>query len=409
MYFLVSICWLSFVFTTCFAFSTDTVFHIINGYRLDRVDGSSLGWMTGGENACAFHCLSNQDYRTFFVNKRSLMCRFYSLSPFMIQYELVPDPDWSVYYRVNTTSWIHIAKFSSFKEDYFNGHFSYELWSNPDSKNTQNCAVGNVDLKCHKHYVHRSKDLLLSSNSIKKIKVSLYENGTEAAWTIFEKKSGADDNWFQPSRVVDSFPWDTELLRSSAEMSLAPQEHDSSTRFSILKAKRGYPVRPLSPHKYWMKIQEKSNPLFCESADPTPWILFSKGPNPTLLSRSSVSLLVNWTAATGSAGGGALSWNDAETFCRDHLGVTVATWNEVDDARVNNAFQCCVKGWMAHVVTGGGVAGYPMNEAQPACGGRVGMVGWQLDGGGGERWDVYCRADQQLVGLADTLVISVNA
>ena len=63
--------------------------------------------------------------------------------------------------------------------------------------------------KCERHFVDHDKDTILASDSTTKVKVSLYDDGVEAAWVIFKKQPGSDDHWFQPSRIVDSYPWDT--------------------------------------------------------------------------------------------------------------------------------------------------------------------------------------------------------
>ena len=150
--------------------------------------------------------------------------------------------------------WKSIAKFSTHSGT-FRGKFSHELWTSSSIEDDfSSCVTITNSESCSFHYIHKGKDWLMGLSEVKQVKVSLYENGTEAAWAIFEKKPGADDNWFQPSRVIDSFPWDTELLRSSAEMSLAPQEYNQGTRFYIVKPKPGYPLKARSPHEYWMQI-----------------------------------------------------------------------------------------------------------------------------------------------------------
>ena len=41
------------------------------------------------------------------------------------------------------------------------------------------------------------------------VKISVYKDGSEVAWVTFEKNPGDDsDGWFDPSRVIDSYPWD---------------------------------------------------------------------------------------------------------------------------------------------------------------------------------------------------------
>ena len=82
-------------------------------------------------------------------------------------------------------------------------------------------------------------------------------------------------------------------------MSLEPQENNQDTRFYIVKSKPGYPLRRRSPHSYWMKIYESSKVDICQyGLIDTPYILYSKGPGPNLLSKSAVSLIINWTSPT---------------------------------------------------------------------------------------------------------------
>ena len=226
--------------------------------------------------------------------------------------------------------------------------------------------------RCNNHYVHKGKDFLMQLEETTKVKVSLYKKDAEAAFVIFEKKSIPNDNWFEPSRVIDSYPWDVELLKSSAEMSLEPQQHNQDTRFYIVKSKPGYPLRRRSPHSYWMKIYENSEVDICQyGLIDTPYILYSKGPGPTLLSKSAVSLIINWTSLTERNASYSLTWADAENFCQTHLDTKLPTETEVDIARVNQHYECCKAGCMAN-----NKVGYPMNQKRKGCGNKIGIVRW---------------------------------
>ena len=171
-----------------------------------------------------------------------------------------------------------------------------------------------------------------------KVKVSLYKDGVEVAWVIFDKQPGSNDNWFQPSLLIGSYPWDTKLLKSSSHMSLEPQQYNDNTRFYIVESNPDFYLRPSSPHKYWMKIISISNE--CEyGIVKTPYILYSKGPNPTLLSKSRVSLVVKWSVPSGRYY--KFSWAEAQNLCETRLNVPIATFNDVNDARVNQPYQYC--------------------------------------------------------------------
>ena len=178
-----------------------------------------------------------------------------------------------------------------------------------------------------------------------KVKVSLYEDGTGAAWVIFDKQPGSNDNWFQPSRIIESYPRDTELLKSSSEMSLDPQENYGETRFYILESNPDFNLKIWSLHAYWMKIFEAGHTFgflngACEYGDHYihPYILHSKGSNPTLLSKSNVSLIEKWDSSPGTNN---LDWSEAEHFCETHLPVPIATMDDVDNTRINQPYQCC--------------------------------------------------------------------
>ena len=93
-------------------------------------------------------------------------------------------------------------------------------------------------------------------DTVTKVKISLYKDGVEAAWVIFDKQPGSNDNWFQPSRIIDSYPWNTELLKSSSDMSMEPQQNNDKTRFYIVESNPDFYLREQSPHRYWMKISE---------------------------------------------------------------------------------------------------------------------------------------------------------
>ena len=134
-----------------------------------------------------------------------------------------------------------------------------------------------------------------TSSTVSKVKVILYEDSIEAAWVIFDKKLGSSDSWFQPLQIMDSYPWNTEMLKSSSEVSLEPQQYNDNTRFYIVESNTNFYLREWSPHRYWMEIHEEINPIDdrwteCEyGIVDQPHILYKKGPYPVLLSKSRVS------------------------------------------------------------------------------------------------------------------------
>ena len=263
----------------------------------------------------------------------------------------------------------------------FEGDLSYELWNTPKmSVNNVSCA-GNVSTGCGRHFVHHAKEWLLGDNSGTKVKISLYEANVETAWVIFDKRPGSNDNWFHPSRVLDSHPWDAQLLKSSAVMGMEPKEYNDAVRFYILESNPTLHLRELSGHPYWMKIVD-SESSECEYGRSVnyPYILYSKGPNATLLSKSAVAHIIKWSSPTG--GRYTLPWSEAQTFCEDNLHVPIATYDEVNSARMNQPYECCNRGWMANQVNS-----YPLVVNRgPGCGGP-GMAGTSTSGS----YNVYCK------------------
>ena len=346
--------------------------------------------------------LSQPTYcRSGSCSDREAKCKLHRVSPWdlSLRGNISTNADWLFFIRdaEYVPEWKPIAKFSS-SSGTFEGDLSYELWNTPKmSVNNVSCA-GNVSAGCSRHFVHHAKDWLLGKNSGTKVKISLYEGNVERAWVIFDKQPGSDDNWFHLSRVLDSHPWDAQLLKSSAVMGMEPQEYNDAVRFYILESNPTLHLREQSGHPYWMKIVD-SESSECEYGRSVnyPYILYSKGPNATLLSKSAVAHIIKWSSPTG--GRYTLPWSEARTFCEDNLHVPIATSDEVNSARMNQPYECCNRGWMANQVNS-----YPLVVNRgPGCGGP-GMAGVSTSGS----YNVYCKPDQSLVGVADTMVISIN-
>ena len=383
-------------------------YQYLKGYKVEEENGLTI--VTESYNMkgkiCLLHCLSRADCRSVSANNLN-MCKLHSVSPYEMGFmgQITNENTWRLFYTETVKLWLPIAKFSS-SNGVFMGDYSWEVWTNPSSSmNNDVCASENVSVSCNRHYVHKHKDWLLGLEHVTKVKVSLYEDAVEAAWVIFEKQPGSDDNWFQPSRVIDSYPWDTDLLKSTAEMSLEPQEYTNTVRFYIVKS-NSFHLRAWSPYKYWMKIFEADISQVglvnqCEYGTvPAPYILYSKDSNPTLLSRSGVSHVVKWSAPSGG-GWNTISQTEAPAFCQTHLGVPIATYDEVDTVRANRPYQCCRFGWMAN-----NTAAAPMNEVVGSCTSHVGTTTTGTNSN--SKFPVYCKPDHDLVGIADTMVISIN-
>ena len=345
---------------------------------------------------CLKQC-SSSDCGSASFSKSQSLCRIRPTSPWHLSFtgNVTENNDWKTYVRVTGVlpEWKPFAKFST-SSGTFEGSGSYELWNSACSGNNDSCVSDDLGVRCEKHYVHCAKDWLLGINSGNKVKISLYDNGNEVAWVTFDKQPGSDDNWFQPSRIVDSHPWDTELLKSSSEMSLEPQAGNNKVRFYILESIPTLTLKTNSGHAYWMKIIDTQS-TECEYGRGVnyPYILYSKGTSATLLSKSAVVRIVKWNPGHYS-----LPWSEAQTFCQNNLHVPIATYGEVNNARIYQPYDCCARGWMANQINS-----YPIIVGRGGCGGP-GMAGTSSSGS----YDVYCKPDQSLVGVADTMVISIK-
>ena len=347
-------------------------------------------------SGCLKNCSRSLDCNSVSWSKSQEICKVHSVSPYDMDFNgnINKSSDWNLYVKNEGVSWKPIAKFSS-SNGQFQGDSSFKLWSHFwDSMNNDSCVREKLNVRCNRHYVHKERDWILNLREAKKIKISLYEDGIEAAWVVFDKQPGSSDNWFQPSRVIDSYPWDTKLLKSS-EMSM---ESFRKSSFYIVKPNPAFYLKYPSPHAYWMKIYETVSVNICVYGNTnSPQILYSKGPSLTLLSKSLVSR-VNPTFPN-SHWRYNLEWSEAENFCETNLHVHIATHDEVNQCRITQGYECCRWGWMT-----GGVASFPMNRKHPNCGNIIGMMPAQTSGS----FDIYCKPDQNLVGLADTMVISVE-
>ena len=265
----------------------------------------------GREKICFLECLKTKGCKDASYEETMGQCRLHFVSPFNMNFdgEIVERPSSKLFHFQSAENpWTPIAKFST-SGGVFNESDSWEVWSDPSSSvNTDPCSKAGEDINCTRHYVHKYKEWVLGVGFISQVKISLYDNGEEVAWAIFRKLPGSDDTWFQPSRVIDSFPWDPELLRqSTTEMSLEPQPGNERIRFYIVDKHIDEPFAGLAAFKYWMKIVE-SESVCSYGKFPVPQILYSRGPEPTMLTQSSVANFQGWN------GGYSISETEGLTF-----------------------------------------------------------------------------------------------
>ena len=90
------------------------------------------------------------------------------------------------------------------------------------------------------------------------IKISVYKDGSEVAWVIFAKNPGDDsDGWFDPSRVIDSYPWDKiQLQESTARFLTKTGNQNRNNYWSISEGAKynTHNVGAISAHAHWLTI-----------------------------------------------------------------------------------------------------------------------------------------------------------
>ena len=394
MLFFLILCNIEFIhcgFTTGKLSQTIPGFELNNSKHLDY----TVAEADEGQKICFLECLSTSGCKYASWYHGNGLCKLHYVSPLHLSFtgEIIQsESSQLIHIPATENPWLLIAKFSTAYDEHFDGGTSWELWSDPSlSNNTDECSVAGEDVNCTRNFVHNNKEWVLGVGFVSKVKISLYDNGEEVAWAIFRKLPGSEDTWFQPSRVIDSFPWDPELLRQTptTEMSFEPQPGDTGAGFSIRESH----VSSAQPaaYKHWLKIRPPGSGNCVYGKTPSPQILYSRGPGSTTLITSSVAHF------EGLSGRYTLNSNQAQTFCDTNLGVPIATYDEVDNARVTEDYECCAWGWVD-----GGISVIPMNSV--SCGTAVGT-----DTGTRGLNNVYCKMNNSLVGVADTMVISVLA
>ena len=222
------------------------MFNIVPGYGAHGSNEviTTLRYSAKNMYECLVECLS-WNCKTLWNSKMDSVCKIQPVSFLELNFvgDILSKGGWNLFYSIAPNSWIPIAKYSASMGE-FNGDFLYELWNNPvNSMNNNTCSSTNESTRCNRHFIHKNKDWLQGLDTVTKVKVSLYKDGVEVAWVIFDKQPGSNDNWFQPSQIIDSYPRDT-----SSDMSLEPQQYNVNTRFYIVESNPDLYLRPSSPH-----------------------------------------------------------------------------------------------------------------------------------------------------------------
>ena len=115
------------------------------------------------------------------------------------------------------------------------------------------------------------------------VKISVYKDGSEVAWAIFGKNPGAGDVWFDPSRIIDSYPWNKSQLQENTARFL--KKGVGNRNFWMISEGVKYNtfnVGTKSAHAHWLTILTgRSCDLRVETAVPA--IMYSKVGGPVFL------------------------------------------------------------------------------------------------------------------------------
>ena len=111
----------------------------------------------------------------------------------------------------------------------------------------------------------------------------MYKDGEENAWVTFSKNLGIDDVWFQGSRVLDSYPWNTQELRDNATHYAFHMSSEGIFWLISEGTKRNSgAIGYRSAHAHWLVLKTSS---FCDLSSDTqlPVILYSRESRPSYL------------------------------------------------------------------------------------------------------------------------------
>ena len=114
----------------------------------------------------------------------------------------------------------------------------------------------------------------------------MYKDGTEVAWATFNKNSGIDDVWFDPDRVVDSYPWDaTQLRESTANFQTRISNYHGSLFWTMSEGSKYNSAGEdrLTAHARWVTMATGHGCDVTPGMTSDPVILYSKQAGPTYL------------------------------------------------------------------------------------------------------------------------------
>ena len=126
---------------------------------------------------------------------------------------------------------------------------------------------------------------LMKNTFLLQVKLSVYKDGLEVAWATFNKNSGVDDVWFDPSRVVDSHPWDkTQLQANTANMK--QEIHQEGSLFWTISEGSKLNVAEeyrQSAHARWVAMESEDSCDMIVGSVAGPAIMYSKHLDPAFL------------------------------------------------------------------------------------------------------------------------------
>ena len=117
------------------------------------------------------------------------------------------------------------------------------------------------------------------------IKLSVYKDGLEVAWATFNKNSGVDDAWFDPSRIVDSHPWDKAQLQANTANFKQEIHGLRSLLWTMSEGSKLNAAEEdrLSAHARWVAMESKNSCGMIVGAIAGPAIMYSKHLDPAFL------------------------------------------------------------------------------------------------------------------------------
>ena len=115
----------------------------------------------------------------------------------------------------------------------------------------------------------------------------MYKDGSEVAWVAFKKNPGVPDDWFHPSRVMDSYLWDKNQLKAVTVNFRKDINDEDQKLFWMLSEGRRHNNKDAegrsSAHARWVAMVTS---IGCDSATGPvngPLILYSNQSDPAFL------------------------------------------------------------------------------------------------------------------------------